>query len=169
MKNSLKKVFTSLILALTLIVSSTIPAFAAENAPSENVDVQRANATTLPAGVNYTIFNSNTFTNNKYYGPYYVQGRWLNLNFGFRTADIDAGEGGIYLTVKIVDANTGVILASDIEETPTKGSTAYTEMTFDLGSFGRDVYIFMDASSRGVSNGHYRSATITNFVSYVFG
>lgn len=171
MKTKFNKVLTSLILAVSMLMSSALPAFAAENPVTEKVEVASVNAsTTLPAGQHYSIASSIPFTDQKTIGDYYVQGRWLNLTFDCELPNSDRGENGIYITVKILDANTNAVLGEDKEEVPHKGQTTYgIDMTFDLGSFGRNVKILFDASSRTTSNGNYRSAIIKNLTSYVFG
>lgn len=173
MKNKLKRVFTSLFLVMALVVCSAIPAFAAEVPTSESSSVESASTRavkTLPAGQTYTILSNLSFTDQyTLASEYYVQGRWLNLNFGFRSASGDLGVSGVKLTVMIYDAYTGELLASDYDVVPDKTITGYPDMTFDLGTFGRTVKIKFDASSYGESNGHYRSATIVNLNSYVFG
>lgn len=170
MKKNFFKMLTSITMALILSVSCAVSVFANEIDTPVTINVDGLNpTTTLPAGVEYTIFNSASFTNQENFGYYYIQGRWLNLKFGFKTASFDAGIGGINITVSIYDSSTGQLLGRQVEENPSRDSYAYTEMTFDLGSFGKTVYINFDASSNGESNGHYRSATIINLRSYVFG
>lgn len=165
-----KKMFTSFVLAMALILCCAMPAFAAEVPSNDMVETATARTTTLPAGQYYTIYPQLTFRNYHTTPSYYIQGRWLNLNFDFKVADSDNGLGGIFLTVKVYDATTGQLLAQDVEEAIDKGYTVHVDdMTFDLGSFGRTVYLVIDASSRGASNGNYRSATLINFKSYVFG
>lgn len=170
MKTKLNKVLTSLILAVAMVMCSALPAFAAEKRVTEDAEVASVNATTLPAGQYYTISSYLPFTDQKTIGDYYVQGRWLNLTFDCELPDSDRGENGIYITVKILDASTNAVLGVMKDEVPHKGQTTYgIDMTFDLGSFGRNVKILFDASSRENSNGNYRSAIIKNLKSYVFG
>ncbi len=168
MKRNSKKIFTSFILAILLNICNITPVFASEVHPIQLTNVTAVK--TLPAGEHFTILNTLTFKDTyTLASDYYVQGRWLNLTFGCSVADSDQGIGGIFITVKILDAATGSVLASQTEAIPQKGIIGYPDMTFDLGSFGRTIKIFFDASSYGESNGHYRSATITNLRSYVFG
>lgn len=165
-----KKMFTSFVLAMALILCCAMPAFAAEVPSNEMVEPASMNASTLKAGENTTIYSQLTFRNYHTTGNYYVQGRWLNLNFDFKVADSDNGLGGIFLTIKVYDATTGEFLGQDVEEAIDKGYMPHVDdMTFDLGEFGRTVYLVIDASSRGASNGNYRSATLYNFNGYAFG
>lgn len=165
-----KKIFTSFVLVMALILCCAMPAFAAEVPSNDMVEPASVTAETLPAGVYHTIYSELTFRNYYTTDDYYVQGRWLNLNFDFKVADSDNGLGGIYLTIKVYDATTGELLGQDVEEAIDKGYTPHVDdMTFDLGTSGRTVYLVIDASSRGTSNGNYRSATLYNFQSYVFG
>lgn len=170
MKSIFSKTFSSLILVLALVLCCAMPAFAAEvNTENDIGEVASVNNVTLPAGINYTMFHSLTFTNYYITDEYNVQGRWINLAFNFRTADNDQGIDGIWLTVDVYDASNDSIIYTVRDYVPTKGDMAGTDFTFDLGENIRNVYFKFDASSYGESNGHYRSATMTNVRSYVFG
>ena len=174
MKTRFYKVFTSFLLAMALLVGNMVPAFAAE-AAIDNVDVASVNATTtLPAGREYKMFNNGTltFTNKTTEGPFYVEGQWLKLSFDFGTAANDLGDGGIWLTIDVINADNNQTVYTVRDYVPNKGDRAGTDFTFDLGSGQgkvRNIYLRFDASSYGTSNGHYRSATLTNVTSYVFG
>ncbi len=173
MKTKFNKVVTSLILAMALIVVSAMPAFAAESTTNDAVEVT-SNAITLEGGKETKLFNNGnlTFTDQYTSSTYYVQGQWLKLSLNFGTASIDLGEGGIWLTIDVVNADNNQVVYTVRDYVPNKGDRAGTDFTFDLGSGSnkvRNIKFRFDASSYGHSNGHYRSATLTDVTSYVFG
>lgn len=170
MKSKSRKIITSFVLSMALIISSVMPAFAAEPTTKDMSEIS-SRAITLPAGQNFLLFGDGTltFTNNYTTDIYYVQGRWINLGVEFGTASIDQGIGGIYLTVDIINADNNQVLYTERDYVPTKGTRAGTDFTFDLGTSIRNIRIRFDASSYGQSNGHYRSAYLTGVRSYVFG
>lgn len=173
MKTKLNKALTSLILAIALVVSSALPAFAAEATTNNTADVSRSTIT-LPAGREYKMYNNGTFTfkDQETTGPFFVEGQWLKLSFGFGTAATDKGNGGIWLTIDVINADNNQVVYTVRDYVPEKGDVAHTDFTFDLGSGAnkvRNIYLRYDASSYGQSNGYFREATLTDVTSYVFG
>lgn len=173
MKTKLNKVLTSLILAMALVVGSAMPAFAAETTTNDVVPVS-SNAITLSGGAETPLFNNGnlTFTNKYTSDTYYVQGQWLKLSLGFGSASNDQGISGIRLTIDVINADNDQVIYTVQDYVPTKGDVSHTDFTFDLGSGAnkvRNIKFRFDASSYGQSNGHYRSATLTDVTAYVFG
>lgn len=174
MKTKLNKALTSLILVMALVVVSAMPAFAAE--PTTNdVAAVSSNAITLHGGAETPLFNNGnlTFTNQYTSSTHYVEGQWLKLSLNFGTASIDRGEGGIWLTIDVINADNNQVVYTVKDYVPVKGSSAGTDFTFDFGSNPatkvRNIKFRFDASSYGQSNGHYRSASLTCVSAYVFG
>lgn len=168
MKNFFGKAIASFVLVVAMAVNCVVPAFAAENVSYVEPANSRA-VVQLDAGREQVIYPSLTFTNQYRTNTYNVPGQWINLKFDFRTADGDQGLGGIWLNVYVYNAADNSCIYSVRDYVPNKGQTAGTEFTFDLGSNVRSVYFVFDASSYGSSNGHYRSATMTNVRTLVFG
>ncbi len=173
MKMKLNKALISLILAMAIVVSFAVPAFAAEPITTDVANVSRS-TTTLPAGREYRMYNNGTFTfrNQETTGPFFVEGQWLKLSLGFGTAADDMGVSGIWLTIDVINADNNQVIYTVRDYVPEKGDRAHTDFTFDLGSGAnkvRNIYLRYDASSYGQSNGYFRKATLTDVTSYVFG
>lgn len=180
LSNFKRKIAMLLAAVMALTSFGAVSAFAAEI--PEPVDVvtevavdnvsndavqPRAGVETLPFG-EYHI-GGFTFKNTNTTPVKTVSGTKVTFFVFFKKAASDAGLGDVKLSMQVRDVN-GNALSPVITETH---YSAYDDevlcMTgeINLGSAGRQVQVWFDASSAGASNGHYRSIEITDFWSYV--
>lgn len=149
----------SLVLTLALMLSSifSINAFA-------------AGIEDLKPG--YNDIGSFTFTDTNTTPVKTVLGTHVDFGVTWRVADgyygipnIDKGIGEVKLTLKILDANTGAVLAGPIthirqpEEDTWFLSTVISANVY----YGQKVRVWFDASSVGPSNGNFRSVHVRDF------
>lgn len=155
----------SLVAALVLLLSGVF----ATTASAAGVE-------TLTLGDN--DIGSFTFTNTNTTPTKTIEGSKVKFTINWRVADgaqgipdIDQGIGEAKLTVKVLDANTGTVIAGPyvFQRQSTDDSWFLThDFTVNLGSPNRAIRLWFDASSVGASNGHYRSIHVSSFEAYVY-
>ena len=171
-RKTLSKIF-NILASVAIVVGSftNTTVFAAEETSEPVTEITdepiiTAGTETLPLGW-YLITQHFTVYNDNLSPVKTVQGRYLKLKFNWMVADTDTGLGGEIITIQIRDAITGQTLLTDTSSVSGKWILKPYEHEFDLGYAGRQIQIYTDVSSNGVSNGNYRSADFYNYQSYV--
>lgn len=154
------------IMAITSVTTTSVFAKDIESETSNTTVQPRAGVETLPYG-GYSI-GAFTFTDTNLTPVKTVQGRKISLFINFTKAASDRGIGPVKLSVQIRDTAGNAL--SDVytySQTNENDELLLIVPEIDLGTTGRQIQIWFDASSVGASNGNFRSIEVFDFQSYV--
>ncbi len=114
-------------------------------------------------GYGYNRINDMTIENKNTTPGKQIPGNYIQISFNFRRASSDRGVGDIKVTIQILDEDFRPITKKVVTCSAGYDYEGYESDMIYLGGENKIIHFWMDISSAGSSNGHYRKADINEF------